>query len=128
MYQRELNNNVQGDISDIHRICPCMVARPMTIDSHGDDPFGTIPPSTMTFSWWWLLLSAATAWMPPHPDFVEYESAFDYRKRLNITYNYKPKHLPEEHCKFLPEEICERDDKHRGLLKEKRRLNPSIGM
>lgn len=63
----------------------------------------------------------------PHPDFEGYQTIHEYRIRNNITFNYQPKHLTTEHCRFVTEEVCRRDDEARGLAKQNRALNPSRG-
>jgi len=71
---------------------------------------------------------------PPHPDYVHHEetpylSLHEYRKRHNIIFNYVPQHISPEHCRFLTEEQCARDDevtharleataRHRQMQKE----------
>lgn len=60
-----------------------------------------------------LLFSSTTVVVslaPPHPDFDTWESVHQYRRRLNMTYTYTPKHLHPEQCRFLSEEQCEVED------------------
>jgi M6 family metalloprotease-like protein len=67
---------------------------------------------------------------PPHPSFQEWESVHTMRGRLNITYNYDPIHLPNEHCRFLSEEECRKEDEGIGHAKQGkhgRQLSPSVG-
>jgi hypothetical protein len=58
-------------------------------------------------------ISFVGALAPPHTEFVlsgDYETVHEYRKRLNITYNYQPRHLSAERCRYLTEEQCRHDD------------------
>ena len=73
---------------------------------------------------------------PPHPDFVDFEGVHAYRRRMNITYGYRPVHLSDEDCRFLSEEECQREDeahieaKNRLMVEGehgRRRLAPSEG-
>jgi len=77
---------------------------------------------------------------PPHPDFVDgagrkYENVHQYRRRLNVTYSYRPKFISAEQCRYWSESKCEEVDSRRGKaledhrrkLEERRRLNPSMG-
>jgi len=64
--------------------------------------------------------------MPPHPDYVDefgwkYETVFEMRRRLNITYGYNTQHLDPEHCRHLSEEVCRRDDEALGERRNRRR-------
>jgi M6 family metalloprotease-like protein len=67
---------------------------------------------------------------PPHPRFLEWESVHSMRRRLNVSYHYDPIHLPHEHCRFLSEDECRRQDEaieHAKLGIHGRRLSPSVG-
>lgn len=76
----------------------------------------------------WLPAIAVQALAPPHPAFARYyENVHDMRRRLNITFNYIPKHLSHEHCRYLSEAECQRSDEKHGAMQAQRQLNPSIG-
>lgn len=80
-----------------------------------------------------LLLPAAFwprtthAWMPPHPDYTEFEPVHLFRQRLNITYNYDPEFIHPETCRNIPEHECELYDEQARKHQEYRRLNPQEG-
>lgn len=77
-----------------------------------------------------VLLKPAVAVAPPHPSWKDWESVHQMRKRLNITYNYKPEHVQEEHCRYLTEEQCREDDEglgHAAAGRHGRHLSPSVG-
>lgn len=94
--------------------------------------------------------SICYAMAPPHPSFADWEPAHRMRQRLNMTqYQYRPIHLPgkNEHCRYLTEDECRREDEAVGRAKQqssfgfhknnnndtksdrhrRRRLNPSVG-
>ena len=73
------------------------------------------------------LVDSASSLARPHPDFVDYENVHEFRSRHNISFSYEPKFLTHEHCRHVSEEICRRDDEARGLAKQNRALNPSVG-
>ena len=50
------------------------------------------------------------------------ESLDDYRKRMNITFGYKPTAMNPEFCRNLNEADCEQWDLHTRELKEQRQL------
>ena len=54
----------------------------------------------------------ATAYVaPPHPEtFADFEPVHEMRQRLNITYNYQPKYIHPEHCRYMTEEECREVD------------------
>jgi hypothetical protein len=65
---------------------------------------------------------------PPHPlYFSDYEPLHEYRLKHNITYNYTPKHYPADHCRFLTEEQCRRDDQAAGGESRERRKDLLLG-
>ncbi|GAX27245.1 hypothetical protein FisN_13Lh198 [Fistulifera solaris] len=49
------------------------------------------------------------------------------RARLEIDYNYEPRYVDSEHCRFLTEAECEDFDQDYGRQLRERRLNPSEG-
>jgi hypothetical protein len=65
----------------------------------------------------------------PHPNYTEWESVHQMRRRLNITYNYQPKHVPIEYCRFLSETKCRLEDEHFQNTKSQRhrKMATSIG-
>ena len=78
-----------------------------------------------------LLLQLTSALMPAHPNFTEWESVHQLRRRLNITWNYEPVHLSHEHCRHLSEEECRLEDEGLGdakLHRNGRHLSPSTGV
>jgi hypothetical protein len=79
--------------------------------------FWLLPPS-------WVAYAVA----PPHPNHTSWESVDAYRRRLGIRFNYKPRYLSSpEHCRFLTEEICARDDEATREAREGRRLTTLSG-
>jgi Immune inhibitor A peptidase M6 len=70
---------------------------------------------------------------PPHPSFTDYENLLQYRTRLNVTYNYTPRHFNIERCRYLTEAECRREDEAHEATRQKRvrhrerRLNPNEG-
>ena len=73
---------------------------------------------------------------PPHPDFHNFESVHQMRRRLNITYNYQTKHLHSEFCRHISESLCRYHDESVGTERQRRRnlmengqrhLNPNTG-
>jgi hypothetical protein len=80
----------------------------------------------------WLAAKVTTALMPPHPDYTSWESVHAMRRRLNVTFGYEPVHVSHEHCRYLSEDQCRKDDEGLGHAKagggvNGRRLGPSIG-
>jgi M6 family metalloprotease-like protein len=83
------------------------------------------------------LSSVVQALVPPHPDFHNFESVHDMRRRLNMTYHYEPKYVHSEYCRHLSEAECEQYDISFGMERERRRnlgkdpktrhLNPAFG-
>lgn len=71
-----------------------------------------------------LCIKTASALAPPHPDFEDWESVHDMRRRLNVDYGYETQHINPEHCRYLSEDRCRRLDEEHG---PSRRLNPSTG-
>ena len=69
-----------------------------------------------------LVASSATGLAPPHPDYTEWESVHAMRLRQNVTYNYQPKHLSPEYCRYLNEEECRAEDEALAVTKDSRRL------
>jgi hypothetical protein len=67
---------------------------------------------------------------PPHPDWTDYESVHEMRRRLDIQYGYEPQHLPEEQCRYLTEAECQMEDRAVADAKAGRHgryLSPSVG-
>jgi len=78
-----------------------------------------------------VLIQMTSALMPPHPNFTEWESVHQVRRRQNVTWNYEPLHLSHEHCRFLTEEECRLEDEGLGdakLHRNGRHLSPSTGI
>ena len=71
-----------------------------------------------------LVASSVDALAPPHPDWKDFETVHAMRRRLNITYNYKPLHVSAEHCRHLSEEVCQMEDELTGNVR--RSLKQSI--
>ena len=76
-----------------------------------------------------LASSIVEAFVPPRPGTelaATYEPVHLYRQRRNITYNYEPKFLNPEMCRYLTEEECQRGDetmiehgkRHQAIQKE----------
>lgn len=63
-----------------------------------------------------LLLTTTTIvhgfYAPPHPNYTEWETVHQMRRRLNVTYSYKPQYIPNEYCRYLTEEECQIEDAH----------------
>jgi hypothetical protein len=60
-----------------------------------------------------LLLCPVFGWVPPRPgsDLEQtYEPIHAYRRRLNLSYNYHPKLLHPETCRYLTEQECQDAD------------------
>jgi len=78
-----------------------------------------------------LCFLPAKAFVYPPSDETDWEPIHLYRERRNITYNYNPKHIHPEYCRFLSEEECVKEDeatlKAIQIKKERRRLSGSIG-
>lgn len=70
----------------------------------------------------WLSLlppSVLSIWIPPELiQSGEFEPVHKYRERNGIQYNYEPENLHPEHCRYISEEECRRDDL---AITEKRR-------
>lgn len=99
---------------------------------------------SLLLSLWLLAVVSVNGLMPPHPNYIDYESIFDMHNRLNITRMYKTKYLNPEHCRYLSDKQCEEEDsvfgknrerhlqkqrerKRRRLQQGQRHLNPSRG-
>lgn len=76
---------------------------------------------------WGLVLRCLHSLAPPHPDNTEWESVHEYRRRLNITYSYEPKHLSDEMCKYLDEATCREEDEGIELAIQSRSLSSTKG-
>ena len=71
---------------------------------------------------------AFSSFAPAHHELhKQWESVHQERRRLNVTYNYVPKFIHPEHCRYVSEEECKRADYERGMAVAERRLNPSVG-
>jgi hypothetical protein len=60
----------------------------------------------------------------------EWETIDQYRQRQNMTFNYQPKHINAELCRYVSEETCRADDEaaaEGARDRGQRRLNPSTG-
>lgn len=70
---------------------------------------------------------------PPNPNYVRhdefpYESLSSYRRRRNITFHYEPRYISPQHCRFLTEEECARDDEAAyNRIEESRRQRAAPG-
>lgn len=73
---------------------------------------------------------SATALAPPHPDWTDFETVHEMRRRMGIQFDYEPEHLSHQHCRHMSEEECQAEDE--GLADAKagrngRHLSPSTG-
>ena len=59
---------------------------------------------------------------PAHTNNTSWESVHARRNRLSIRYDYRPRHVSDEHCRFLTEEQCQADDEVVAISKKKRLL------
>ena len=83
-----------------------------------------------------LRIHGIQSWIPPHPEFsdMEWEPVHEMRRRLNIEYNYTPRVIPAEMCRYVSEEDCEDADlsmrshiaSQKNIQKQRRR-NPNLG-
>jgi len=51
------------------------------------------------------------------------ESVAAYRKRMNITWHYQPRHLHPEHCRYMDEQQCQSLDETMAMHSERARRN-----
>ena len=73
----------------------------------------------------YFLLCTGSVWAlrPPDPNDKDFESVEEYRKRNDIGYNYKPKHVDQRFCHSLTEEECqEMDERSREKVKKTRQF------
>lgn len=66
----------------------------------------------------------------PHPDWTDFESVHEMRRRLDIAYHYTAEHLDDEQCRYLTEAECRVQDEALADAKVKRNgrhLSPSVG-
>lgn len=72
-----------------------------------------------------FVVAKVDAVAPPHPNYTNWESVYALRRRLNITFNYQPSHISDEHCRHLSEEQCRTDDEAAAGAKAQRVLASS---
>jgi hypothetical protein len=80
--------------------------------------------------WWVVLVVATVVEIPPvhavapWSDAGEQSSVRSYKRRINQTHSYRPRHLPLHQCHYLDDDECRRQDEYQaGIVAERQRLS-----